>query len=145
MMINQNEKGFTLIEVLISMTIFSFGVLAIINMQLLSASINVKARGMTEAVIFAQNKIEELSALSYDDDLLKDSDTNGLADFDIIKEDVDATNADHTDLIDPRYSLFWNVADDEPMPNTKKIRVVVRWRLKGVWSSFELQMMKTNL
>jgi type IV pilus modification protein PilV len=143
MMINQ--KGFTLIEVLISMTIFSFGILAIINMQLLSASINNKARGMTEGVIIAQNKIEELSTLSYDHDLLKDTNTNGLAGFNNNKEDVDDTNADHSDDTNAPYFLFWNVVEDVPMPNTKKIRVVVRWNLKGVSSNFEIQMMKTNL
>jgi prepilin-type N-terminal cleavage/methylation domain-containing protein len=138
------EKGFTLVEVLVSMTIFSFGILAVINMQLLSASINIKARGMTEGVIAAQNLIEALSLLPYDDALLVDSNDNGLAGFTNQKEAVDVDNADHSDLSDPRYSLFWNVVDDLPFAETKTIRVVVRWDEKGVTSNFEIQMMKTN-
>ncbi len=125
MMRNCSEKGFTLIEVLISVAIFSFGVLAIINMQLLSTSINIKARGMTEGVIAAQNLIEDLSLLPYDDPLL-------------------TANENHSDLTDPRYSLFWNVVDDVPFEGTKTIRVVVRWDEKGVTSNFEIQMMKAN-
>ncbi|MBE0501457.1 MAG: prepilin-type N-terminal cleavage/methylation domain-containing protein [Desulfuromonadales bacterium] len=124
MMRNCSEKGFTLVEVLVSMTIFSFGILAVINMQLLSASINIKARGMTEGVIAAQNKIEELSTLDYGHDDLK----AGVA---------------HADS-DGRYTLSWTVVDDEPMVNSKTIRVVVSWDLKGVTSNFELQMMKTK-
>ena len=143
MMAHRNKNGFTLIEVLVSMSIFSFGILAVINMQLLSASMNYKARGMTEAVIIAQSKIEELSGLPYSDPELVDTDGDGLAGFNILKEDVDDTNADQN-LLGPRYSLFWNVADDEPMNNTKKIRVIVRWNVDGVTSNFEIQMMKTN-
>jgi type IV pilus assembly protein PilV len=144
MMTNHNEQGFTLVEVLISMTIFAFGVLAVINMQMLSASMNFKARGMTEAVIIAQSKVEELSALPYSDAALQDTNGDGLAGFTIIKEDVDAGNADQSDNTDAPYLLFWNVADDEPMANTKKIRVIVRWNVKGVTSNFEIEMMKTN-
>ncbi|MBE0502087.1 MAG: hypothetical protein IBX47_11685, partial [Desulfuromonadales bacterium] len=82
--------------------------------------------------------------LPYDDALLADTNNNGDAGFTNQKEAVDADNADHNDLTDPRYSLFWNVVDDVPFAGTKTIRVVVRWDEKGVTSNFEVQMMKAN-
>lgn len=142
-MANRNEKGFTLLEVLVSMVIFSFGILGVLNMQLLSTTMNVKSRGMTEGVIAAQNKIEELSALDYDNALLLETVLDGVAGFNNTKEQV-IDNADQSDLTDPRYELYWNVANNVPFPNTKKIRVVVRWLQKGVASTFEIYMTKTD-
>jgi prepilin-type N-terminal cleavage/methylation domain-containing protein len=150
-MVKRNEQGFTLVEVLISLAIFAFGILAVINMQLLSTSINVKSRGMTEGIVTAQNKIEELSALPYTDALLTDRTTGanvggigaaGLDDFPATDADVD--NADHSDFTAPRYSIFWNVEDDTPFTDTKTIRVIVRWVDKGVFQNFSIDMVKSN-
>ncbi len=145
-MLNRNEKGFTLIEVLVSMAIFAFGILAIINMQLLSAAINVKSRGMTEGIVAAQNKIEELSSLPFNDAELADTDTNGAAGLDVFPPtDAAADNADHTDVAtNPRYTLFWNVEENKPFTGTKTVRVIVRWNEKGIFQNFSIDMVKSD-
>ena len=145
-MINHGEQGFTLVEVLISMAIFAFGILAVINMQLLSASINVKSRGMTEGIVVAQNKIEELQSLPFDDAELADTDTNGALGLDVFPPtDGDADNADHTEPgTNPRYTLFWNVEDNMPFNGTKTVRVIVRWNEKGVFQNFSIDMVKSD-
>lgn len=145
------EHGFTLVEVLISLLIFAFGILAVINMQLISTSYNVKSRGMTEGIIIAQNKIEELSSLPYTNADLTDRTTGanvggigslGLNDFPT--NDVVANNADHTDATDPKYTIYWNVQDDAPFTDTKLIRVIVRWQDKGVFYNFPIDMVKSD-
>lgn len=143
-MVLRNENGFTLSEVLVAMVVFLFGILAVLNMQLVSTATNVKSRGMTEGIIVAQNKIEELSMFPYTNTELNDTDGNGNAGMLIPKENVTAGNADHTDATDPRYTLFWNVADDIPFTDTKTVRVIVFWRDKGINSSFAIEMVKSD-
>ncbi len=59
------ERGFTLIEVLIAMAIFSIGILGVGTMQLRSTSGNTSARIRTEASIWAQDLVETLMLEDY--------------------------------------------------------------------------------
>ena len=59
------ERGFTLIEVLIAMAIFSIGILGVGTMQIRSTTGNTSARIRTEASIWAQDRVETLMLLSY--------------------------------------------------------------------------------
>jgi len=60
------ERGFTLIEVLIAMAIFSIGILGVGTMQIRSTTGNTSARIRTEASIWAQDRVETLMLLPYD-------------------------------------------------------------------------------
>ncbi|MGP8324102.1 MAG: type IV pilus modification PilV family protein [Methanosarcinaceae archaeon] len=64
---NYKERGFTLIEVLIALAIFSIGILGVGTMQLRSTSGNTSARIRTEASVWAQDRVETLMLLSYND------------------------------------------------------------------------------
>ncbi len=64
------ERGFTLIEVLIAMAIFSIGILGVGTMQLRSSTGNTSARIRTEASTWAQDRVETLMLLPYNDVLL---------------------------------------------------------------------------
>jgi len=57
--------GYSLIEVLIAMAIFSVGILAVGNMQLRSTGGNTNARISTEASVWAQDRVETLMLLPY--------------------------------------------------------------------------------
>lgn len=61
-----NNKGFTFIEVLICMAIFSIGILAVAAMEVTAAKGNVSARRITEATALAESQIENLMQLPYD-------------------------------------------------------------------------------
>lgn len=65
--INQptGEQGFTFVEVLIVLAIFSIGVLAVAAMQVTSINTNASARMSGEATALAANQIEALMALPY--------------------------------------------------------------------------------
>lgn len=61
------EKGFTLLEVMISTVVLSIGLLAIGIMQIASIDGDAKAREMTEAGTLAMDQLESLLAMDYDD------------------------------------------------------------------------------
>ncbi len=135
-----DEKGFSLIEILIAITVFAIGILALGKMQITSIKGNSCANELSRATILAQDKTEELISLPYDTDLLKDSDTDGKAGLD----DTNAA-ADHNDPNNPvndRYNIFWNIATDYPINNTKEIRIIITWIDRGVPKSISITSMK---
>ena len=64
---NSGNRGFTFIEVLIVLAVFSIGVLAVAVMQVTSISTNASARMSSEANALATNQVEAIMALPYDD------------------------------------------------------------------------------
>lgn len=62
-----NESGFTLIEVLIALSIFAVGLLALASMQVTSLRGNANSQMLTAATALAEGTIEELLARSADD------------------------------------------------------------------------------
>ncbi len=60
------SNGFTLIEVLVAMAIFSIGILAVASMQLAATKGSSSARFSSEAAVLAQSQMESLLALKYD-------------------------------------------------------------------------------
>jgi len=61
------EAGYTLIEIVIALAIFTIGILAVFSMHISSIGGNAAARGVTENVTVAAAKVEELMAENYDD------------------------------------------------------------------------------
>jgi prepilin-type N-terminal cleavage/methylation domain-containing protein len=108
-----NSKGFTLIEVLIVMAIFSIGVLAVAAMQITSTKGNASARRITEATALAENQIEELMRLDYDND-------------DNLKPEYNPHGGPQG-----AYTVNWNVTeidlDADGNNDSKKIDMTVSW------------------
>ena len=63
-----DDRGFTFVELLIVIGIFSIGILAVASMQVTSINANSSARMSGEATVLAANQIEELMASDYDTD-----------------------------------------------------------------------------
>jgi type IV pilus assembly protein PilV len=139
---NNNEAGFTIVEVLIALMIFTVAVLAVASMQISSISGNDRANIGSEAATLASDKLEELMVLNYDDAALLDTDGDGT-NQDTDDDGVDDVAADFTfGLLDEDgaadfqetpigsqgvYQLFWNIAIDEPLVNAKRITIIIRW------------------
>ncbi len=62
--------GFTLLEVMVALAVFSVGLLAVFSMHISALRTNTVARGVTENITAAAAKAEQLMALAYDDDSL---------------------------------------------------------------------------
>ena len=144
-----DEKGFSLIEILIAITVFAIGILAVGKMQIAAIKGNSFANDLTKATTLAQDRMEKLIGLPYEIDPTVNTDPlddtnppNGPAGLD----DTNAT-ADHNDPnnpVDDRYNIFWNIATDHPINNTKEIRVIVRWTDRGAQKRISITSMKRN-
>ncbi len=99
-----DSRGFSLLEVLIALAIFSLGMLAVGALQFNSTNNNTGARIHTQASTLLVDQIERLTALAYDD------------------ADLDAGN--HSAVQDP-YTVSWAVVDDAPAAGAKMIAVTV--------------------
>jgi type IV pilus modification protein PilV len=60
-----HNGGFTLIEVLVAMSVFAIGILAIYTMQINAINGNAGARKRTEALSWATNQMEILKSAPY--------------------------------------------------------------------------------
>ena len=98
-------RGFTLIEVLIAMAIFSIGILAVASMQIRSINLNASAQMQSEATTLAVEWLERLKMLPYD------------------HTDLDENNNPHQDQFGS-YTIRWEVAESLDLP-TKRITVTV--------------------
>ncbi len=63
---NRREDGFSLVEVMISLAIFSIGMLAVFSLHINSIKGNTASRSQTESVLWCQDRIEQLMLLPYD-------------------------------------------------------------------------------
>jgi type IV pilus assembly protein PilV len=138
----QQEKGFTLLEVIIAMFILAFGLLAIASMQTTAIKGNSEAMGITGAATFAQDRMERLLSLAYTHADLNDTDADGLGG---LNHSTTAT-ADHnwTDSSNT-YTVYCNVAVDQPIQNVKTIRMIVRWTDRGVGRTATFEFMKSEV
>ena len=102
----KQEKGYTLIEVMMAISILAVGMLAVASMQTSGIRVNSTAGHITTRATWAQDRIETLMALPYSNTLL------------------DAGN--HGPETKPgNYTVSWVVADDNPVNNAKLITVTV--------------------
>lgn len=60
------QVGFTLLEVLISLIILSVGLLAVAGMHITSIRGNSFSHHLTQAVVLAESKLEDLKNLAYE-------------------------------------------------------------------------------
>jgi len=160
-MILKRNEGLTILEVLAAVAILAFGLLAVATMQGSSIKGNSQAIGTTEAITLAQGKLEELMRLPYSDADLTDTDNDGTnqdANDDGIDEVGTDLNFGLNDTVDGggtviadnsevngRYTLYWNVAVNEPIANVKTIRIIVLWEDRGAQKNATVDFMKTDI
>jgi len=146
------HAGFTLLEVLIAMVIFSIGILGVSAMQLTAIGGNSKANSVSKVSNYASDRIETIMSLDYADPLLNDDDNDGTSqDANADGIDDDGGNFGLDDLVNPdghvvsadgRYDIFWNVAINHPVVDSKTIKVIVRQ--KGSKKIVSLETIKEN-
>jgi len=128
--IKDDQKGFTLIEIMISIAIFAIGILAVGIMQGAAVKGNTHANRVTSATNLAQDKIEYLMGLPYNHLDLQDQDGDcvnadeGLDDIGFDNNKATQGDADYMDTHE-LYNVFWNISLNSPINNTKTIRVIV--------------------
>ena len=110
--LSKKSRGFTLIEVLIALAIFSIGILAIGSMQMWNTKNNTTGNITTQATMLARDKIEELKTVQDVDDLAAGEETIGI------------------------YKRSWNPG---PPGSARLITVTVSWNRRGQNRSVTLE------
>ncbi|MEW6079313.1 MAG: prepilin-type N-terminal cleavage/methylation domain-containing protein [Thermodesulfobacteriota bacterium] len=138
--------GFTIIEVMLALVIFSVGLLGVASMQTSSVTGNTSSKLNTMAVEYASDYMENLLALGVDKDIDDIFDTYEQLDpadaddphepDDFVGDDFDGDDADDLPYypeLDSLFDLTWTVADDTSGSGlaaegpVKVISVTVRW------------------
>ena len=103
---SKRESGFTLLEVIIAISILTVGMLAVASMQTAAIRGNSFANQATESITWAQDKMEDLMALTYS----------------AVANGGPETTPDN-------YMVNWEV---DTVGNVKRITVTVTWQEKGI-------------
>ncbi|MGA1825045.1 MAG: type IV pilus modification PilV family protein [bacterium] len=119
-----NETGFTLIEVLVSLVIFSFMILSLVYMHIIAIGSNYSSRTFTEAITWAESTMERLIDLDYDD---------GDLDPSFVFEEEHGI-----------YTVSWDVSTDAVINDTKRVDINVRWPINNIEKSISLQCIKSR-
>lgn len=127
---NNNENGFTIIEILIAIVLLSIGILGIAVMQNTSIEGNSSAGTLTGAATWSCDALETLMARSYTHADLTDDNADGLAG--INNTDVLGSPADGGPVVQGNFTVFWNIVDNYPVFGTKTIRAIVRRNDGGI-------------
>jgi prepilin-type N-terminal cleavage/methylation domain-containing protein len=104
------EKGFTMIEAVVSIAIVSIGILCVATMQSTSALGNSRSFLISSATVLAEDTIEAMIA----------------RDFDEIQDSHATRKIRGVD-----FSVNATVGDDAPMQDCKEIQCDVAWNNKG--------------
>jgi len=111
-----NQSGFTLLEVLIAISILTVGLLGVAQMQIMGIKGNYFSGNTTAALSLAEEKMEDLLGKSYTDAELASG------------NNPDANNPiDETGQAGGIYSRMWTVTDNTPIIDTKEVTVSVSW------------------
>jgi type IV pilus assembly protein PilV len=139
-----DSRGFSLLEVLLGITVFMVGMLGVTALNISSLKSNTFSGNLSEATIIAASKLEELMIRDFDDAAFlsdldddgngvtnQDADDDGMDDDDPgdTATDVDGkpnfglddfgTDADYgpTAVVknNMTYNVYWNVAENEPL------------------------------
>jgi type IV pilus assembly protein PilV len=125
----KNDLGFTLLEILIAISVLAIALLAMAQMQVVAIKGNSFASRMTTATTLAQDKMEQLKRLPYNDpsnlidDNVTDDDLSNTGDV----GDADAAYYhDSNNPIEGIYTRVWNVSDNDTI-SYKTVSVIVGW------------------
>ena len=125
------KKGFTMIEVMIALVILAVGLLGVASLQVSAIKGNNLSDNITSALTLAEDKMEELLGLDYDNPELKDLVKTNNDDLDIIDSEMidrEELNINESGKANSgHFRRIWNIADNIPVENNKTIKVIVTW------------------
>jgi prepilin-type N-terminal cleavage/methylation domain-containing protein len=108
--LRKQDNGFTLLEVMIALTVLSFALLSLVSMAATVIRGNVFSNKVATATTLAQDEMERIKGLSYN----------------LIP--AQAGTEDYGTITGyPSFRRVVAVTPDSPLPNTKTVTVTVSW------------------
>ena len=121
-----NDRGFTLLEAMIALLVFSVGITAMAKMQTHSIDSNVLAKQTTEGAAEAASVIESLNRMDY------------------LKDDALTSGAHALPNVD-QYAVSYTVNEGAIINNTKLVQVTVNWTIRGKPKTVNLILIKPDI
>ena len=115
--LTRNNRGFTLMEILIAVAIFSIGILAVAKLQLWNVKNNTTGNITTMATMLGRAQIEELKGVSDVTTLADGADPNNPVDADGNPGGI--------------FTRTWTVTNPLGGSTTRRIDVTVSWNRQG--------------
>jgi type IV pilus assembly protein PilV len=118
-----NQKGFTLLELLIAVSFLAISLLAVAGLQTTAIQSNSIANKLSAATSIAQQVMEELTARSVDDPLLNSTNTNINYNF-----NVNPMTSPVFSIIVPgagTYSATYSTAINNPTSGVTRLDIIV--------------------
>ncbi len=113
---SHSQKGFTLVEVLIATMLLVIGISIMSSAIAKLTARNFYSHRHTQAVIIAQNKIEELINEGYESPLLDDDDYENPLNPVTVTGDSSGM-----------FYQYWTIDDLHPIPKSKQILSKIQW------------------
>ena len=122
------EKGFSLVEMMVAVCIMAIAFAGLATMEVACINGNAIASNVTMGITLAQDKMEELNSIDYNDPRVADVNAGNNGDLrNATSIDFSETGIDEEGNPGGIYNRIWNIADDTPTAGQKTIVVIVTW------------------
>jgi len=164
------ERGLTLIEILVSMGVLAFGLLALLNLNIATVKINASGSDLPTAMMLAEDLVQQIKTWNINDTKLNDTNPGNNDPADITIFDPSNPSAEHNeeelsagyngvvpcsesfkgilcnhDGTKPYFRRFWNVADlDTNNDGIRDTKLIVIFVVFTTASGFPISTMITT-
>ncbi|NTV12369.1 MAG: hypothetical protein HGA96_00305 [Desulfobulbaceae bacterium] len=125
-----SEKGFSIIEILLGVSVFAIGLMGVLALLMSSVNSNAFASRLSEASFLGSSQLEALMRLPYGDAALLDTDADLLVGLHHVDAEADGSRLNVSGN-STTYDVFWNNAEEQPVANSTTVCVTVVWFEKG--------------
>jgi prepilin-type N-terminal cleavage/methylation domain-containing protein len=136
----KDSRGFTLVELLVAVCVMAIAFAGLATMQIACINGNSIASNITTGMTLAQDKMEELNSLDYNDPELADNNVtndpnlqDAIDDSSLVGNNANSDDGHRETGIDAEgnaggmYNRIWNISDNTPTTGMKTTVVIVTW------------------
>ncbi len=123
---SRRQAGLTIIELMVAMVVLTFGMLAMLAMQIHAMRGGTVGRHYTRAARIARDQVEVFHRFPYDDPQF--ADTGGWVIGANVVTDNITLNAAGQNFTDEVYTVDWRLTTNPARPDLRNIDVRVTWR-----------------